>query len=455
MKKSMLTCITITLVLAMMLAACSSSNKETAEKTAKPDNSVSKENQNEVASGKGTKEKVTLRMSIVAGTDEMLGWQGIVDAFNNSHDNIQVKLERISGGWNEYGQKITAEIAAGDPPDIGRLGALLVPMFTSKGQLEDLYPYAHKLDMSQYYESAFSQYIQNGKMYAAPTGIYTMAMYYNKDMFDKAGIQHPPLDWNHPWTWDDMEKAAAKLSTGQGAQKQYGVYVDLNPERSIQYLWSNGGGFISDDKSKVTINTPESKEALSYLQGLIKKGYSPTPGAVKTTPSGELFKAGRLGMIVEGQWMMGDFSKIDKFKWGIAPIAASSKGRSYTPNFVDAYVAFKGTKHPEEVWEAINFFLGEKAENILVDHNLAGIPVLKSVAENRKGDMFNPLPQEEKDVWFQSVDHSKSLPFTTNWNEMMNATMKKFDLVAFDKLDAQQAAEELAPQLDKLLSQTK
>lgn len=402
-------------------------------------------------SGSDTGEKVKLRMSIVAGTDEMPAWQGIVDAFNQSQSRIEIQLERLPGGWNEYTQKMTAQIASGNPPDIGRMAVASMPMFISKGLVEDLTPYMSDLDLDQYYESAMGQYMVDGKMYGMPVGIYTMAMYYNKDLFEKAGVPLPPTDWNEAWTFEELREAAAKLTNGTGANKEYGIFVDFNPERSIQYLWSNGGGFISEDKRESLIQSEPSKEVLAFLQDMIRNGYSPTPAETQTMPVDQLFLTGKLAMLVDGQWMMPAFSKIENFNWGVAPIAVGATGVPATPNFVDAYIIFKGSKHVEEAAEALKFFVSEEAENILVDNNIGGIPVLKSVAEARKADMFNPLPPEEKEVWFQSVEFSRPLPFTTNWNELLDTAMKKFDLVALNELDAEQAADELGPELNMLL----
>ena len=437
--------IILVIVMCVILAACSSGGSNSQQNADKSSETS--------ISGSNADEKVKLRMSIVAGTDEMPAWQGIVDGFNKSQSRIEIELERLPGSWNEYTQKMTAQIASGNPPDIGRMAVSSMPMFISKGLLEDLTPYMSDLDMNQYYESAMEQYNLNGQMFGMPVGIYTMAMYYNKDLFEKAGVPLPPTDWNEAWTFEELRDAAAKLTKGTGANKEYGIYVDLNPERSIQYLWTNGGGFISEDKKESIIQTEQSKEALAFLQGLIRDGYSPTPAETQTMPADQLFLSGKLAMLVEGQWMMPAFAKIEDFEWGVAPIAVGSTGVPATPNFVDAYVIFKGSKHVEEAAEALKFFVSEEAENILVDNNIGGIPVLKSVAEARKGDMFNPLSLEEKEVWFQSVEFSRPLPFTTNWNELMDAAMKKLDLVGMNELDAAQAADELAPELNKLLKQ--
>lgn len=437
MSKLSLKIAAVSLIASLVLSGCSSNGSSGSSSGSSP--------------GEGSGEKVTLRMSIVAGADEMPGWQGMVDAFNNAHPDTEIKLERLPGGWGEYVQKMTAQIAAGDPPDIGRLGVVYMPMFSSKGQLEDLTPHLGNFDKSQYYASALEQYDQNGQMFGMPTGVYTMAMYYNKDMLEEAGIPLPSSDWNEAWTFDELREAASKLTKGEGPNKQYGVYVNLNPERAIQYLWSNGGGILNEDRSKSIINAPESKEALSYLQSLIQDGYSPTPADTQTTPVDQLFQSGKLGMLIEGTWMMPGFSKIDSFEWGVAPIPVGATGQPATPNFVDAYVVYKGSKHVKEATEALKFFVSEEAENILVDNNIGGIPVLKSVADARKVDMFEALSLEEKEVWFQSVEISQALPFTSNWQELMDTTMKKLDLVGFGRLDAGQAADELAVELDKML----
>lgn len=404
------------------------------------------------ASDASTKEVVKLRMAIVAGNDEMPGWNGIVDAFNRSHPDIQVELEQLPGGWEEYNQKINAQIAVGDAPDIGRLGVAFVSQYVSKGLLEDLSPYVNQLDMSQYYEEAFDQYWEGDHIYGIPTGIYSLGLYYNKDLFDKAGIPYPPLDWNDTWTWEQWRNTMQSLTVGDGATKQYGGYVDMHPERSLSYIYSAGGGFLNEEKNAAVINSPESKEALTFLASLIRDGYAPTPAETQVMPVSEMFKTGRMAMMVDGLWMMPSMAKIDGFKWGVAPIPGKN-GQGTTINYVDSYVVFKGTKHPEEAWEVLKFFQSEEAENILIDNNLGGIPTLKSIVDKRGKDMFNPLSAEEKAVWFDSVDHSRPLPFTPNWSELMDVAMKSFDLVGMKKMEAGAAADKVAEDINKLLQQ--
>ncbi|WP_165445074.1 ABC transporter substrate-binding protein [Gracilibacillus phocaeensis] len=400
----------------------------------------------------GGGDKVELRMSIVAGTEEMPGWQGIVDAFNESQSDIHVKLERLPGSWDEYNQKMTAQIAAGDPPDIGRIGVAYMPMYSSKGQLEDLSPFVESLNKDDYFDSIFTKYT-DGNIYGAPIGIYTLAMYYNKTLFDEAGIDYPPANWEEAWTWEEFREAAEQMTEGSGGNKQYGAYVDFFPERSIPYLWSNNGGLINEDMTDPIVDSNESKEALTFLQSFIQSGISPTPAETETMPIDQLFKTGRLGMIVDGQWTVPSFAEIDSFEWGVAPIPRSTNGEAVTPNFIDKYVVYKGSDHVEEAWQAIEFFMSEEAENILVDHGLGGIPILKSVAEERESDMFNPLNAEEKEVLYQSVEYSREVPFTNNWQEVMNESMKKFDLVGLDELEADKAADELSPILEELLQE--
>jgi multiple sugar transport system substrate-binding protein len=396
---------------------------------------------------------ITLRFTIVAGLDEMPGWQGIVDAWNAQSDNIKVKLERLPGSWDEYVEKMLAEIAAGNPPDIGRMGVAYMPAFSEGGYLVDLKPYAERdsFDFDLYFEAAMDTYRKDGTLYGLPAGIYTMANFVNKDMFSNAGLELPPSDWDNTWTWDDFLTAAAKMTSGEGPTKQYGVYVNLFPERWIQYLWQNGATWFNEDRTRSALDTNEAIETLQFLQDLIYKyEVAPTPSVTQSIPADQIFRTGRLGMFQEGMWMIPGFSQIERFNWGVTPFPRS-KGGAATPIYPDAYVSFVGTKYPDEAWKVIRFFTEETAANVMVDKQLMGIPVMKSVAEARNEDMFGSLSPEEKQIWIDSVNVAREVPFTTNWREIMDVTVRQLDLLGLNRIAPAEAAKTMAEEVNNLL----
>lgn len=391
---------------------------------------------------------VEIHFLLVAGNDEMPGWQGIVDAFNEEHTDIHVTLEQLPGGWAEYLQKLTTLIAAGSAPDVGRMGAAYMAQFATKGQLADLTDLvAQDLDMDKYYASAFEEIKIDGKIYGIPIGIYTIIMYYNKDMFDAAGVPYPSMNWDSAWTLDEFIDIVTKLTSGEGLEKNYGFYANFDPERAVPFVYGTGADYLTEDHKTCTINDERIVTYYNLMQQMIYElGIAPTAAQAETMSFSQMFMAGRLGMMAEGQWMMPGLNTEDDYSYGAAPIPG---GR--TNNFIDQYVIFEDSKHKAEAWEVVKSFIEEKAENIMVDNALGGIPINKIVAESRIEDLFDPLPMDEKQMMLDSVDYSKAMPYTPNWAEVMDAISVYTDLISLNEMSAQEALDAAAEEVDTML----
>lgn len=98
-------------------------------------------------------------------------------------------------------------------------------------------------------------------------------MGYNQDLFDAAGLPYPSADWG----WEDLERAAAALTQGEGPNKTYGVYADSWWGVWLPYVWQNGGDLISEDGSACTLAQPPAVEALEWWASLNRQGFSPNP----------------------------------------------------------------------------------------------------------------------------------------------------------------------------------
>ena len=388
-------------------------------------------------------EKTELKFLITAGNDEMPGWQGIVDSFNEKSEDSQITLEQLPGSWTEYIQKLTALIAADTAPDIGRVAPTYLPQFVEKDQVLDLDDYVSTLDMENYYESAFEQVKIQGKTYGIPVGVYTLVLYYNKVLFDEAGVEYPSSDWENPWTLEEFQDAAAKLTKGDGADKQYGFYAQTSPERSGGFVLSAGGDIYDSDRSTPSFNTEPVIKTYQMVQDMINQGISPTPTMVETMPIDQMFTSNKLAMFIEGQWMMPSITKDESFEFGVAPVPQDETAT--TLNFIDQYVIFKASKHHDETWEAVKSFIEGDAEKIMVENNLGGIPVYKPTVEEMFDQLFNPLTDDEKNVIINSIDHSQALTVSNTWAEDLDTATKTLDLIALDQM----TVEDGMAQIDK------
>ncbi len=238
------------------------------------------------------------------GNEENL--QKIVDAFEDANPDITVDVTTLPYG--DYGTALQTDLAAGTQSDVFDIEYANYADFQANGVLAPI----EVSDASVYRQSVLESYATDGTQYALPSSFSDVVLYYNKDLFDAAGLDYPTGDW----TWAD-EKAAAEKLTDQAA----GVWGDHQPVSFHEYykvLAQNGGSFLNDARDAVAFNTPEGIEAAKWL--VEKSGtVMPTIEQGQGTPDFDtnLFKDGKLAMLHTGIWVFGAVADVP-FNWDIA-----------------------------------------------------------------------------------------------------------------------------------------
>ncbi|MBN9607111.1 MAG: sugar ABC transporter substrate-binding protein [Actinomycetales bacterium] len=232
--------------------------------------------------------------------------QTIVDAFEAENPDITVEVTTLPYG--DYGTALQTDLAAGTVSDVFDIEYANYRQFQADGVLAPI----TVADPGAYRPSLLEAYQTDGTQYALPSSFSDVVLYYNKDLFDAAGLDYPSSDW----TWADEKKAAEAL-TDQAA----GVWGDHQPVSFYEYykaLAQNGGQFLTDDGTAVAFNTPEGVEAAQWLVG--KSGtVMPTIEQGQGTADFDtnLFKDGKLAMLHSGIWVFGAFADVP-FGWDIA-----------------------------------------------------------------------------------------------------------------------------------------
>ena len=154
------------------------------------------------------------------------------------------------------------------------------------------------------------------KVYGLAPTVNTIALFYNKDILAKAGVTPPA-------TWDELEAAAAKLTSGD----QYGLAFNANPtyEGTWQFLpvmWSNGG-------NEKNIDTEETAQALQLWTDLVKDG-SVSSSALNWTQADvkDQFLAGKAAMMVNGPWQIPSLDKQASLQYGVVKIPVREAGQT-------------------------------------------------------------------------------------------------------------------------------
>ena len=130
--------------------------------------------------------------------EEVAVQEAITEEFNKEYPNIKVNLDHVSGAA-DFNTTILTRISGGTAPDVFYMGEVMVPIYADKGVVEDLLPYAEQdsLDLSDYWDGVLSPAgYHDGHLWAFAKDCTPYMIYYNKDMFDEAGVAYPDSSWD-------------------------------------------------------------------------------------------------------------------------------------------------------------------------------------------------------------------------------------------------------------------
>ncbi|WP_027408401.1 ABC transporter substrate-binding protein [Anoxybacteroides tepidamans] len=334
------------------LAGCSNGEEKTAGKA------------NEGA--KDEKVEVTLAGWGGNPTEQKL-LQQTLDEFEKKHPNIKVKYEVIS---DQYMDVIKTRLVGGEGPDVFYLDAFEAPALIKTGVLEPLDHYVtDDFDINDFEKPLLDAFKgEDGKIYGFPKDYSTLALFYNKKMFQEAGLEVPK-------TWDELREAAKKLTKGK---KVYGFGVAPELARLYYIAESKGGKVVTDNKASFA--DPKVVEALQPIVDMhLKDKSAAQPSEVGAGWGGEMFGQGKAAMVIEGNWAI-PFLKdtFPNLEYGTAEVPTID-GKKATMAYTVAYVMNKQSKKKKAAWELISFLTGKEGMKIWTSKGLA-LPTRKSVA---------------------------------------------------------------------------
>jgi multiple sugar transport system substrate-binding protein len=311
--------------------------------------------------------------------EELEVWQKVVDDFQAANPNIKVKVD--VSDWDSYWTKLNTLVAGGSPPDVFAMDAPLYLDWQSRGALLNLKPYIDKTPgfLDGVYPQTLQAYALPDGYYGLPRDFQTIVVFYNKDMFDKAGVSYPSPDW----TYDDLRNVAKQLTldnNGDGKIDQYGFYADLWDMELFwsEAIWAFGGDIISPDHTKTLLGEPKARQAWEFIDSMVKDGSIPTP-ATSQEYGQDLFQAKFAAMAPIGHWAVPGYVGAG-INMGVAPMPVGPAGRATSVNSA-GFVISKDSKNPEAAWEFVKFALGQAGQKRLAELGFA-IPVLQSVANS-------------------------------------------------------------------------
>jgi multiple sugar transport system substrate-binding protein len=308
------------------------------------------------------KAKVPLRLVVMDYDEKMKpDTQALVDAFNQSQDKIEVKLDVYS--WGQGHDMLVTQISGGQAPDLANGNSQWLGEWAGINEVQPLDDLVAKDFLANFQPSGLNAFTVNGKLMALPYFLDPRALYYRQDLFEKAGLKPPE-------TWEDVIAAGLKLHK---PPEMTGIGITFaRKSDDMDYWWyawlgANGAGknlSLWGEKGKSRFNTPEAIQATQFLVDLAQK-HKITNADIPTAGRDEelqpLFYAGKLAMLETGSWFPTLLKKnVPDLPYGIATIPVAQAGMTpVTAFWPDCVMMFKQSKHAEEAATFLKFMFNK------------------------------------------------------------------------------------------------
>ncbi len=313
--------------------------------------------------------------------------------FMARHPNITVKSENTP--WGDFLQKYLAQIAGGSAPDLMYVHFSWAQQLISQGSVRELDTYisqASELKLDDFTKPSLVSYRREGKLYGIPYDEGPGILYYNKDIFDKAGVSYP----DNSWTLDTLKETALKLTSGSGPNKIYGLGGLPSAGDALMapaYLFPFGARYVNEpEETECLLTSPEAVQAMEWWNEFREKGAVPSPADLETL-SWPPFQHGRIAMVLEGTWATPPIQQNAKFPWDVAPWPKGPQAHS-TYSAGSSYMMPSTSKNQDAAWIYLNEYLSSSGQIFMWASTGRGSPSRTSAWDAYLTSKFAPANAE-------------------------------------------------------------
>lgn len=334
-------------------------------------------------------------------------FQQMIDNFTKQ-TNIKVEVANTGLNW----EKFAVQFAGGSGGDLYEYETKQMPHYAALDVFENLDPYIAKskiVQPSDYFAITWSKGKVKGHQYAVPWDTTPVALYYNKDLFQQAGLQPPPTAWgDSAWDWNAFLSAAQKLTKPD--KSAFGVDISTWWVYSLPWIWSNGGHVVNEQLTKTQYSQQAVQDAWQFMVDLRWK-YNVW---AQTTQKHASFATGGVGMMLSGPYTIPSLRATAKIPWDVAPVPKGKAG-VWTRDPSDSLTIWQGSKNKDEAFQLLEYITGPDGQ-LIIGKGGRGVPARKAVAQSK--EFLNQGDGINWQVFADGVDHEGLQAVTDVWPEM-------------------------------------
>jgi alpha-1,4-digalacturonate transport system substrate-binding protein len=240
----------------------------------------------------------TLTVLLLANASTQDVIQNLIHEYQQQNPGLDFNVSIVQ--YNSIIAKLNTLLTGGQPPDIVEITTAYIQNYA--GQALDLGKYSNGQELLQRYLPSYRPFIVSGaKVFGVPMEATANGLFYNKKLFDKAGVQVPKNE-NEVWTWDQLKQAVLRVM--KLPECRIGIAYDCSVQRWSNLLYQAGGRWLSADGKSFLPDHPPAEKALSYFRSLVNEKIVPSSSWPGNTDAGQLFKTGVAAMMWAGNWQL-------------------------------------------------------------------------------------------------------------------------------------------------------
>lgn len=357
---------------------------------------------------KGSKVSGNLTLVYLGTADQQKAWNALFALFHQKYPNVNLKAKGIPlDNWATFFDTVSTQIAGGQNYDVIQVATEGQRLFASRQLVEpvDAYLERDKDELAEFFSDIHPNLVKwnkdnspDGKTYYLPGEFNTMCLWYNVELFQKAGVPEP----NDSWSWDDFLAAAQKLTKpGQtfGMNVPAAYFAGIMP-----WLLTNRASTLDASWKHSTVNTPAAIEATKFMVSLVSQKISPPPGGAfdQFTAAAQ----GKLAMFGGGRWpiiTIRNLNAVNKMKI----VAWPQKVQKGSPIGWNGYPILKSSQNKEAAWAFVKFITSKDASSFFAQQGGTIVPPRKSVAMS---DAFLANAPAGSDKLYAALDYATPIP---------------------------------------------
>lgn len=372
---------------------------------------------------------------------ELAAYQTLVDAFEAKYPEITVELRHVAS-QGDYQKQLVTAFSAGAEPDVMLLNYRRFLQFAAPGGLEPVTGYlenSDKLHPEDLYQQPLEAFQWEGETWCVPQNVSSLVIYYNRSLFDAAGLSYPAAGW----TWDDFLATARALTAdtdGDGVIDQYGAGISPELFRLAVFVWQNGGEIVDqlNQPTRLTLDDPAALEAFQWFVDLqLVEHVVPDAATEQAEASEDRFMNGRTAMFFNSRRGVPSYREVEGLDWDVAPLPQGAVNAGILHS--DGYCMSANAKAKDSAWALIEFANSVEGQTIMAGTGRT-VPSLIEVAKS--SSFLDPSQRPaSSQVFLDAIPLLKRVPLVAQWPSIEEAASNEIERAFYGQASVEEAAQ--------------